>query len=976
MSSRLTRLGGGWLLAGVLALVAPAGASAATFSVNTTADTVTANGCAPGNPNTCSLREAVIEANATAGADTITLPAGTYQLTIAPAAGADPHDSATGDLDITDALSIVGADSATTIVEAGPTAGSGIDKVFSINPQGVPRAGFDVSLSGMTIRFGKNNSASGTGDGFGGALDFNAGSDGAGNLTLSHDVITDNATTDGDGGGIAAFSAGGTGKVTISDSTVQNNVANTSTTGTAGVGGGLDFGPFMTFSISHSQILNNQAPQTTGARGSGGGIYAANPGFGSSITDSIVAGNQAAGDGGGLASFRGLSITGGAIGFNTAGGNGGGILLNTGVEDFTTLTASTISGNGATGNGGGIHNSSGVLMAHYNRIVDNGAAAGWGLNAVTGQIDATDNWWGCNEGPSSAPCDTVSDPNLIASFDPWLTLSHTPNPATIAVGASSTLTASFLQDNHGGAVSASNLSAFEGLPIQFNNPVLGTLSASNTSISGGKATATYTANGAGAGHADAVVDSATVTADITNAAPPSIAKAFAAASILVNSSTSLTFTITNSNVSAALTGVGFTDPLPSGLVVASPNGLTVSCGGGSITAVPGSGSVSLAGATIRASGSCTFSVNVAATSVGNQVNVTGAVSSTNGGTGNTATASINVTGRPAISQAFGAPSIPLGGSTSLSFVITNPNSGAGPTLHGVGFVDTLPSGLVVATPNALSGSCGGGTITATAGSGSVTLSGASLAGGASCTFSVNVTGTSAGARKSTTTVTSTDGGTGNTANASLEVIGAPSASIAAPANDQSFHVGQLVTTSFSCAEATGGPGIKSCVDSGGRSAPQGTLDTSAVGSHTYTVTATSTDGLTASSVVHYTVTPCDSFTLDRVKAHPGDGSVTLSVTVDCPGSLDTLETAWNSALKTPRALLQPGPDRFALARMHVRAAHAATVTMLVKPNARGHNAVALAHRTHRPLIVNVWVLYTPEVGRAITHAKLHLRLAP
>src|SRR5690242_7979311 len=64
---------------------------------------------------------------------------------------------------------------------------------------------------------------------------------------------------------------------------------------------------------------------------------------------------------------------------------------------------------------------------------------------------------------------------------------------------------------------------------------------------------------------------------------------------------------------------------------------------------------------------------------------------------------------PTISKAFGAASIPLNGSTSLSFTITNPNRA--PTLTGIAFTDTLPAGLVVATPNGLVGTCGGGTIT-------------------------------------------------------------------------------------------------------------------------------------------------------------------------------------------------------------------------------------------------------------------------
>ena len=69
---------------------------------------------------------------------------------------------------------------------------------------------------------------------------------------------------------------------------------------------------------------------------------------------------------------------------------------------------------------------------------------------------------------------------------------------------------------------------------------------------------------------------------------------------------------------------------------------------------------------------------------------------------------------------------------------------------GVNFTDIFPSGLVVSTPNGLTGGCGGGTITATAGSGSVSLSGATLGAGGSCSFAVNVTGTSTGLKTNTT----------------------------------------------------------------------------------------------------------------------------------------------------------------------------------------------------------------------------------
>jgi hypothetical protein len=98
--------------------------------------------------------------------------------------------------------------------------------------------------------------------------------------------------------------------------------------------------------------------------------------------------------------------------------------------------------------------------------------------------------------------------------------------------------------------------------------------------------------------------------------PPTISKAFGAATIALNGITSLSFTIINPNSAIILTGVGFTDSLPSGLVVATPNGLTGACGGGTITATAGSGSVSLSGATLAGGTSCSFSVTVGGTTPG------------------------------------------------------------------------------------------------------------------------------------------------------------------------------------------------------------------------------------------------------------------------------------------------------------------------------------------------------------------------
>jgi arabinogalactan endo-1,4-beta-galactosidase len=113
--------------------------------------------------------------------------------------------------------------------------------------------------------------------------------------------------------------------------------------------------------------------------------------------------------------------------------------------------------------------------------------------------------------------------------------------------------------------------------------------------------------------------------------------------VALNGTTTLTFNLSNPNTETSLTGVGFTDTLPAGLVVATPNGLTGSCGSGTITATAGSNSVSLAAGTLASAAACSFTVNLLATAAGTQNNTTGAVTSTQSGNGSTASASITVT---------------------------------------------------------------------------------------------------------------------------------------------------------------------------------------------------------------------------------------------------------------------------------------------------------------------------------------------
>src|SRR5262249_34267625 len=129
---------------------------------------------------------------------------------------------------------------------------------------------------------------------------------------------------------------------------------------------------------------------------------------------------------------------------------------------------------------------------------------------------------------------------------------------------------------------------------------------------------------------------------------------------------------------------------------------------------------------------------------------------------------ISVVAPPSIAKAFNPTVVAVNGVSTLTLTITNPAANT-VSETGVAFTDDLPAGLLGATPNRLAHTRRG-TPTATAGTGSISLTGGSVAATSSCAVSVNVTSSAAGNYNNTTgAVSSTNGGTGNTASASLTV---------------------------------------------------------------------------------------------------------------------------------------------------------------------------------------------------------------
>jgi CSLREA domain-containing protein len=322
-------------------------ASCATFAVNITPDVVDANPgdgiCETGSGNgLCSLRAAILEANALPGADTVTLPAGTYKIT--QAIVFFPGD--TGQLlefEIGDDLSIVGAGSGVTLVDGSCdtldpyTAGA---RVFHVTPTAV------VSISDVTVRNGCSVAR-------GGGI-YNEGT-----LTLTDSVVRDNKTQPffvGGSGVQSGAGIGNAGTLLVRRTTISGNLTFICEAFACLGGGILNQG---VATIEESTISDNSAAF-------GGGIYSNSM---LTVQNSTISGNVA----GGFAVYipglpPWLLCTSGGYG---GGIFGGGTLAYTTVAGNTALTGQNVPTFCGPGGGAGLSGS----FTLDSSIVQNGSPA-------------------------------------------------------------------------------------------------------------------------------------------------------------------------------------------------------------------------------------------------------------------------------------------------------------------------------------------------------------------------------------------------------------------------------------------------------------------------------------------------------------------------------------------------------------------------------------------------------------------------
>jgi uncharacterized repeat protein (TIGR01451 family) len=233
--------------------------------------------------------------------------------------------------------------------------------------------------------------------------------------------------------------------------------------------------------------------------------------------------------------------------------------------------------------------------------------------------------------------------------------------------------------------------------------------------------------------------SATLTVD---GGRPGFVKSFVPSSIPAGGTSVLTLTVDNSVNGAGADNLSFTDPLPAGMVVATPANASTDCTGGqfpvTLTAVPGTSVISMFGGFVGAESTCTVTVDVTAELPGEYVNTTFEL--TNGFStavvpSGFATALLDIPINFLIKSFTDDPVAP-GSTVTLEFSINNPDRTS--AASNISFTDDLDATLpgLVATGLPRADVCGAGS--QLLGADVVGLVGGRVPPGGSCNFDVTL----------------------------------------------------------------------------------------------------------------------------------------------------------------------------------------------------------------------------------------------
>jgi hypothetical protein len=277
-----------------------------------------------------SLRQAVLDANAAAGADEVSFAPGlTGTITLT-----------SGEILITDPLVVHGPGAGALTVS-----GNDHSRIFHVENFAVA-APIDVTLSGLTLTRGFATFLPNTA---GGAVFADSE-----NLTILDSVISDSRSGFeieppelGCGGNVGFFGTGG-GTLRIADSTLTGGVTG---------GGGPSGGNLCMF--QGGKLVLERSTLSGGTADQGGGLFVDSLTEASTISFSTISGNQANESGGGVFSsslkatltIDSSTISGNTTGRSTAFGPGGGIFSDGDLQ----IINSTISSNHASRSGGGIY---------------------------------------------------------------------------------------------------------------------------------------------------------------------------------------------------------------------------------------------------------------------------------------------------------------------------------------------------------------------------------------------------------------------------------------------------------------------------------------------------------------------------------------------------------------------------------------------------------------------------------------------